>query len=121
MARDPSARRRPVGDRPFRRWRIGVRNPFCGLSSRAKRGIWILRRTDVPQVWQPLSQPANLICQFLSGPVVQRIGLQFPKLNMQVRYLPALAALRDVTYSGQIRREPDYFSQNLARNNLLPK
>jgi hypothetical protein len=40
-----------------------------------------------PQIWQPISQPANLISH---GPVVQRIGLQFPKLTMQVRFLPGL-------------------------------
>jgi hypothetical protein len=40
-------------------------------------------------VWQPVSRPANLIS---SGPVVQRIGLQFPKLTMQVRFLPGLPA-----------------------------
>ena len=38
-------------------------------------------------IWQPISQPANLIPH---GPVVQRIGLQFPKLTMQVRFLPGL-------------------------------
>jgi sulfur carrier protein len=39
---------------------------------------------------QPISQPANLISR---GPVVQRIGLQFPKLTMQVRFLPGLPAI----------------------------
>src|ERR1035437_8652323 len=77
--------------------RIQVRRSFASL----RMTLWIyvanLRgttldafagaRPDLPQVWQPVSQPANLISR---GPVVQRIGLQFPKLTMQVRFLPGL-------------------------------
>src|ERR1017187_6661234 len=56
-------------------------------------------RPDLRQVWQPISQPANLIS---SGPVVQRIGLQFPKLTMQVRFLPGLPAILRSRPSGLI-------------------
>jgi hypothetical protein len=47
-------------------------------------------RPNSRRVWQPVSQPANLISR---GPVVQRIGLQFPKLTMQVRFLPGLPTI----------------------------
>src|SRR5208282_391480 len=57
---------------------------FISLGAgRVRLEHWLVWR----QVWQPVSQPANLIS---GGPVVQRIGLQFPKLTMQVRFLPGL-------------------------------
>src|SRR6202158_1107945 len=107
MAADSIARWRSAGDCPFRRGRM-----------------W---------VWQPVLQPANLIS---SGPVVQRIGLQFPKLNMQVRFLPGLPLLRGHTQGSvprgvagmvlpplrSLQQESTFLrpANSFARNNVLP-